>query len=328
MNWVIQRLIYYIDMVPPRHFWLFLIRFLMYGVKQSIYATRYRDRLDASLESHLSFKNAHYLEKVVCLKLPRCPERDSIFATLESYVVSPSGLKDPCLHYLKKILREYEAYPNDFQCLMHDIPLKQPSPEEAEVVQRVIVERRSIRRFQPDPVETVLIEHLVEVGRYAPSSCNAQSVVFISTNDRQTIDLVFGAALGARDWRSAIPTAIVVAVDRRHYKPFEQHLVMAQDVAAATQNILLMAHALGLAACWVTLISDMHMLKQREVYRQLQLPPYIFVGGAVAVGYPVSAVCDVPRRPLNHIWFCDRFDGSKEASAAKASSGTVGPDSY
>ncbi len=314
LNRVRERLIYYFDLVPPRHFWPVFIRFLRYGEKQALYAARYRDQIDASLESHFNFKRAHYLEKAISLKLPRGPERDSIFKTLKSYVASPTGLSDPCLPYLNKIMREYAAYPNDFQCFMQTVPFEQPSPEAAEIVRRVIVQRRSIRQFQPEPVAAPLIEQVVEAGRYAPSSCNAQPLALVSTTDRQTIDVVFGAALGARDWRAAIPTAIVVAVDRRHYKPFEQHLVMAQDVAAATQNMLLMAHALGLAACWVSLISDMHMQGQRKVYSQLQLPPYIFVGAAIAIGYPVSAVCEVPRRSWHQVWFRERFAGNNDAS--------------
>jgi nitroreductase len=111
-----------------------------------------------------------------------------------------------------------------------------------------------------------------------------------------------------------------VAADRRHYKPFEQHLVMAQDVAAAIQNILLLAHVSGLGACWVSLITDMHMQRQRAIYRQLQLPPYIFVGGAIALGYPAAAVCDVPRRPLSQVWFREKFARPREASAAPAGS--------
>ena len=307
VNKAIQRFARLLALVPPRHFWPLLIRFVLYGIKQAIYAVRYRATDDPILKSHNNFKRAHYLEKAMYCELPRTPELDANFAALRAYVESPEGERDPNLHYLKKLVKEYEAYPNQFRCFMLEIPFKGCSPGEVRAIRKVIVQRRSIRGFRPEPVEPDLLKQVIDAGRYAPTSCNAQAVFFISITERETIDLVFGAASGARDWRSNIPTGIIVAADRRHYRPFEQHLIMAQDIAAATQNILLMAHALGLATCWVSLVTDMHMRDQKQIYRKLKLPPYVFVGAAIAIGYPASSVCFVPRRPLSDLWFQERF---------------------
>jgi len=306
---VLSRLVGLLTYIPPKGFWPSLMEFIIYGIKQSLYAAIYRnvEHPDSILDSHFNFKRAHYLEKTVYCELPKTPELDVSFRALKSYVESRKGRKDSNYHYLNQLVLEYENYPNKFLCPMRKVPCERPSSNEAEIVRKVIVERRSIRQFREEPVDSTVLEKIIDAGRYAPNSCNAQAVLFISTRSREIIDLIFGGTPGACDWKSKIPTGVIVGTDRRHYRPFEQHLVMVQDIAAATQNILLMAHVLGLAACWVTLISDMVMRNQKQIYQELRLPPHIFVGAAIAIGYPVSKVCSVPRRPLENVWFHEGF---------------------
>lgn len=63
--------------------------------------------------------------------------------------------------------------------------------------------------------------------------------------------------------------------------------------AAATQNLLLAAHALGLGACW----QGDPLLAQHELRKTLQLPKEVKVVSSVALGYAASAACP-PARPL------------------------------
>ncbi len=285
--------------------------FLRYAWIQHGHAAR-RGEGPVSRISHINFKNAHYLEKAMLCGYARTPELDACYAALTRYLDSPEGMADDCHFYLRKLAHEYERYPDGFVCFMHAAQAKPWPDSYAATLRKIVVQRRSTRRFAPEALDDATLEPIIEAGAYAPTSCNAQPLAFITIRRRETLDLVFGAAAGAAQWAGAVPTGIVIATDRRHYKPFEQHLVMFQDVAAAAQNCLLAAEAGNLAACWVSLISDAHVARQDEIYRALGLPPYMAIGAAIAIGRKTNAVCMVPRRPLASLFHRERFGGSPE----------------
>jgi nitroreductase len=298
--------------VPPHHFWLTLAQFVFYSFKQAAY-TVHNEQRDEYLDSQLNFQRAHLLEKTMYCKVNRTARTDSDYVQLKAYVRSFSGQNNgqhvaACGDYLERLVREYEAYPQSFECPLHHLPFRRMRPEEAGVVRKALRERRSIRMFQPQAVDEALLQQVIEAGLYAPSSCNTQQISFITVSDADTLDLLFRSAVGGDDWRNGVPAAILTIADRRSYMPFHQLLIMAQDVAVAMQNMQIMAHALGLGSCWVTIVSDMHILNQEEIYRRLQLPSYFFIGGMLAIGHPHSSVCPVPRRPIHQVWFQERFD--------------------
>lgn len=292
--------------LPPKYFWSTLLHFLVYGWRQASRASlRVTD--DPALESHVNFKRAHYLEKAMLCEYSRSPELDENFRNLRQYVESHNAGNVDCHRYLRKMLNEYCDYPDGFKCYMLQVP-KKPWPDDyAHVLRRIILQRRSIRKFADRPVADEMLEKVVEAGSWAPTSCNAQPLKFITLTDPESLRIVFGAATGAKDWVRGIRTGLLVISDGRHYKPFRQHAVMFQDIAAATQNCLLMAEALGLGACWVSLLTDSHMDAQREIYKALALPDYMVVGAAIALGYPSNSVCLVPRRPLGSVWHHERY---------------------
>jgi len=292
--------------IPPRDFWPTLLHFIKYAFVQAIHATR-RKRGNTDMLSHLNFKRAHYLEKAMLCEYERSPDLETSYHDLKHYLDSDLGKEDDCYLYLNKLADEYADYRDTFKCFMHKIKHKPRSPDDARLLRRTIIQRRSLRRFKSTPVPLNILEKIVEAGSYVPTSCNAQPLHFITLTERDSLNRVFGAAGGAQDWKDGIPSGIIIATDRRHYKPTEQHPVMFQDIAAATQNCLLMAEALGLGACWVSLISDSHIKGQDSVYRQLALPDHMLIGSAIAIGEPENMVCLVPRRPLNRIWHHEKY---------------------
>ena len=55
-------------------------------------------------------------------------------------------------------------------------------------VEKVIMERRSIRKYKKDPVPESLIRRILEAGRFAPSAGNQQPWKFVVINSREIID--------------------------------------------------------------------------------------------------------------------------------------------
>ncbi|MCP4582762.1 MAG: nitroreductase family protein [candidate division Zixibacteria bacterium] len=114
-----------------------------------------------------------------------------------------------------------------------------------------IKSRRSIRKFLNKPIEKDHITKILEAARWAPSAGNCQPWQFlVVTNKKKTnkFDPFFH-----QPWVLNAPAVIVVlaAPDDTRKRYGHDSTYFVQDCAAATQNILLMAHGLGLGAVWV-----------------------------------------------------------------------------
>ena len=132
-----------------------------------------------------------------------------------------------------------------------DTELPEPfTDDEMKTVEKLIYERRSIRQFVDKPVPDEMIKKMLHAGLWAPQGCNVGSIRYIVLRNPEDFKLV----------RSDIPVEncvmIVVCQDMRVYKSlnFDQYVPqnVYYDAGAAADHICLMAHALGLGACWLT----------------------------------------------------------------------------
>ncbi len=158
--------------------------------------------------------------------------------------------------------------------------------------------RRSIRRFKPDPVPEEDLVEILEAATWAPSAGNAQPWRFIVVRDPGLKRGLVAAALG-QDFVAEAPVVIVVCADleraRRAYGDRGVGLYCIQDTAAATQNMLLVAHAKGLGTCWVGAFSE------EDVRKTLSLPAGLRPVALVPLGYPAQEPRPRPRRPLDDV---------------------------
>jgi len=143
--------------------------------------------------------------------------------------------------------------------------------------------RRSIRAFTSRPVSMDVVRELIQAAMHAPSAGNEQPWHFLIITDREILDHVpdYHPYAGML---SEAPVAVLVCGDPRQ----EKHPGMwVQDCAAATQNLLLAAHAKGLGAVWV----GIHPREDRiEPLRQLiTLPDVIIPFAIIPIGHPAEA---------------------------------------
>jgi nitroreductase len=114
-------------------------------------------------------------------------------------------------------------------------------------VLKAIQDRRTVTRFGPTEVDQDKIDAILEAARWAPSFVNSQPWNIIVVKDRETRRRlrelsVTITGVGIEE----APVTFVVTVDP---KKDPHHYV--EDGAAATQNMALTAHSLGLASFWV-----------------------------------------------------------------------------
>lgn len=159
----------------------------------------------------------------------------------------------------------------------------------------LFLRRRSCRSFAPTPLADGEVETLLEAARWAPSAGNLQPWRLIVVRSPQLRGELAAAAFG-QEFVAAAPVVIVVcavaAESARRYGDRGETLYCLQDTAAAVENILLAATALGLGSCWVGAFSE------EEAARCLRLPTGWRPVAMVPVGRPAAAAPALSRKPL------------------------------
>ena len=149
--------------------------------------------------------------------------------------------------------------------------------------------RRSIRKYTSQPVSDALMNELLTAAMYAPSAGNAQPWHFVVIRERQTLDAIPIFHPHAKMMKYAT-VAVVVCGDTTVEK-YRGRWVL--DCSAATQNILLAAHAKGLGAVWVGLHPE--PARVENMRRLLRLPENIIPLSLIPVGYPAEHPATVDR---------------------------------
>lgn len=146
-----------------------------------------------------------------------------------------------------------------------------------------IMTRTSCRAFQNKAVEKDKVEALLMAGMAAPTALNAQPWHFIVINDRDVLAQLATASPYSGVLETA-PIAIAVCGNTDKKLDSDEGVYWIQDVAAATENILLAAHAMGLGATWTGSYPVESRFKVAK--EALQLPDNIKSVSIVALGYP------------------------------------------
>ena len=141
--------------------------------------------------------------------------------------------------------------------------------------------RRSVREYTSEAVGAGDVQALLEAAMAAPSAANQQAWHFVVVDRRELLDRIPTFHPYCPFLRQA-PLAVVVCGDLSRERLGGQF--WAQDCSAATQNLLLAAHALGLGGCWLAV----HPIEERiEGLRSLlHLPPHLVPLNVVALGHP------------------------------------------
>lgn len=115
-----------------------------------------------------------------------------------------------------------------------------------------IVTRVSVRRFTDEPVSDVEVTALLHAAMAAPTGVNKQPWEFIVVDDPKLLKLLADSLPYAKMSAKA-PVAIIVCGNNERFLTGEDSVLWEQDCSAASENILLAAHALGLGGVWTCL---------------------------------------------------------------------------
>ncbi|USF25828.1 hypothetical protein N510_000744 [Firmicutes bacterium ASF500] len=179
--------------------------------------------------------------------------------------------------------------------------------------------RRSVRSYEDRQITDEQLSRILECGLYAPSGGNCQSSRFLVIQEparlaelnRLIRDNLAGRELAEGQWinRGIIrarqegyhfiyhaPTLISAAAPREHPNSMA-------DCAAALENMLLAAWALGLGACWS---NQPHWLcgepEVRGLFRQCGLREDEAIFGSISIGFAKQRPSQPLPRKDGRIW--------------------------
>jgi nitroreductase len=171
--------------------------------------------------------------------------------------------------------------------------------------------RHSVKKVKQDLVARELIERILDAAVQAPNHYKVRPwrFVVLTGDTRHRLGEVMSASLRDRhaeypqeafDKAQATPLQAPVVIAVGVDKPSEAKVLEVENieaVAAAIENLLLAAHALGLGAKWRT----GEWASDRKVKEFLGFQPDQYIAGFIYIGYPEFAV-EYPPRPS----FADR----------------------
>lgn len=148
-----------------------------------------------------------------------------------------------------------------------------------------IATRTSIRDYEARPVEKEKIEKMLRAAMAAPTAMNKQPWHFVVVDQRNVLDALAGTNPYAKMLKKA-PLAIVVCGNTDKMIEGGGRDFWIQDASAATENLLLAAHAMGLGAVW----TGAYPSEERciSISKVLSLPDNLIPLNMIVVGYPAE----------------------------------------
>jgi len=189
-------------------------------------------------------------------------------------------------------------------------------------VYEAVIKRRTIRRFKQKPVSFEILEKIVNSGRLAPSGANLQPVECVVADIPDLVVKVFETLA----WAGYIspagnppegqrPVAYIIVLTNKNKNEGD----CVRDVAAAIENMILVALEEGIGSCW---LGSIDMVKLKSI---LKLPEFVKIDSVVALGYSdespqvedlkdsveywkdESGVLHVPKRSLRDVLFYNEY---------------------
>ena len=153
-------------------------------------------------------------------------------------------------------------------------------------VLKAIRERRSIRRFKPEQITDEELTAVLEAGTWAATGHGTQAPFIVAVQNPAQRDLL--ASLNAEifgidsDPYYGAPTLVLVFAPKDNDNNY-------RDGSLVLGNMMLAAHSIGLASCWINRVDRMSEREQcQQLMREWGLPEGLIGIGSLALGYASS----------------------------------------
>lgn len=196
------------------------------------------------------------------------------------------------------------------------LPIDQWPVVSAETARLFMQARRSIRQFQPQPVEKEQVTQLLNMARYAPTGGNAQGISYMVVGPEKMPGL-----------RELLDNFFKNSSDENARALYQRQAQSGQDILLRGAPMLLLAltekgdeytrfngrfaftyaelyaSALGLGTCWAGYFERYAFADSSDLRAYLDIPEKLGISAALMCGYPkYRYYTTVPRQPLTIHW--------------------------
>ncbi len=172
---------------------------------------------------------------------------------------------------------------------------------EPKAFMELLRQRRSVRQFEPRPIEPDKVDLLKEAVLRSPSSRNLDPWAFVFVQDKALLKALSEAKPHGAAFLKDAALGVVICGDESVSD------VWIEDCSIASILTQLAAQSLGLGSCWIQI-----RRRQRPdgtpaedyIRTVLQLPSHLHVESIIAVGYPARQPEPIPRSQLKDDRIC------------------------
>ena len=169
----------------------------------------------------------------------------------------------------------------------------------------ILKERRSVRKYKPDPVPEDKLKRILEAGRLAPSWANKQCWRFIVVQDEKKKAQLAASMPDSNPAQKAVgetaPVVIVLCADPEASGKQDGKDYYLLDAGLAMQQLMLAAHAEGLGTCWIAWFDE------AQVRKACTVPPEYRVVALTPLGSPEKQPSPRPRKDLSEITYSEEW---------------------
>jgi len=164
-----------------------------------------------------------------------------------------------------------------------------------------MMNRKSIRKYERDPVPDDVLAAVVRAGQQAPFAYQMCSLLLSRNQKRNPFKAPLLFTICVDSHRHELVMA------HRGWKLVENDLSLLlfgiQDAAYMAENMVIAAESLGMGSCF---LGDAPY-RATKIIKEYQLPPRVFPLVQLAMGYPAENPPTRPRYPLEFTLFEDRY---------------------
>lgn len=148
-----------------------------------------------------------------------------------------------------------------------------------------IIRRVSVRRYSDKSVSSEQVSAILHTAMSAPTGVNKQPWEFIVVDNPELLGQL-AEALPYAKMAAHAPVAIVVCGNKDRFLDGVDDVLWEQDLSAASENILLAAHAIGLGGVWTCIYP--HEERMAPVRSILNLPDNMVPFNLIPIGHPLT----------------------------------------
>lgn len=159
---------------------------------------------------------------------------------------------------------------------------------------KLIETRRSCRKYQSKQITDEELNAVLRAGTFAPTGMGQQSpyIVAVQQDKMKEKLAAMNAAVRGKSGNPYYDAPTYVLVFAPTDCPFA-----IQDGTCVLENMMLAAHAIGLASCWINREIEMFATEEgKQLMKEMGLPEGLGGIGAIALGYPATTPAEPKAR--------------------------------